>query len=285
MITSSRQLKDKINNLTGGDSTKSQVYLRNFFMERFLERVSNSEYKNNFIVKGGILVASLVGLDMRATMDIDSTVKSLNLSEIEARKIVENIMNIDLADGVTFKMISSSSIMEEHDYPGIRFSIDGYFEKIKQAIKIDLSTGDMITPRAIEYKYSLMFEDREISLLTYNVETLLAEKLETMIARSTANTRMRDFYDIFLISSMNEYSIEVLYEAIIKTAKKRQTTNVLKDYKQILDDVKTSEIMKKAWTNFERQSFFVKNANWDEVIDSCINLANKVFNIEVSYEN
>lgn len=277
MIRNSKQLKDKIKNLTGADSKKSQVYLRNFFMERFLERISKSEYKNNFIVKGGILVASLVGIDMRATMDIDSTVKSLNLSETEAREIVENIMNIDLGDGVTFKMVSTSSIMEEHDYPGIRFSIDGYFEKIRQAVKIDLSTGDMITPRAIEYKYSLMFEDREILLLTYNIETLLAEKLETMIARSTANTRMRDFYDIFLISSMENYSIEVLHEAIIKTATKRQTTDILKDYNQILNDVKESEIMQKAWDNFQRQSFFVKDVSWNEVITKCIRLADFVF--------
>ncbi|MBU4693954.1 nucleotidyl transferase AbiEii/AbiGii toxin family protein [Mycoplasma zalophidermidis] len=278
MITSSRQLKDKINNLTGGDSKKSQVYLRNLFMERFLERVSRSDYKNNLIVKGGILVASLVGLDTRATMDIDTTVKSLTLSETEARNIVENIMSVDLADGVTFKMVNSALIMEEHDYPGIRFSIDGYFEKIRQAIKIDLSTGDAITPRAIEYKYFLMFEDRYISLLTYNIETLLAEKLETMIARSTANTRMRDFYDIFLITGGNDYSIEVLHEAVIKTATKRGTLDVLKDYKQILVDVKESEIMRKAWTNFEKQSFFVKDTNWDKVIDSCINLADEVFN-------
>ncbi len=277
MITSSRQLKDKITNLTGGDSNKSQVYLRNFFMERFLERISQSKYKYNFVVKGGILVASLVGLDMRATMDIDSTVKSLTLGEEEARKIVENITHIDLADGVTFKIISISSIMEVNDYPGIRFSIDGYFEKIRQAIKIDLSTGDIITPRAIEYNYSLMFEDREISLLTYNIETLLAEKLETMIARSTANTRMRDFYDIFLLSSMHDYSIEVLNEAIIKTSEKRQTIDILKDYNQILVDVRDSETMQKAWDNFKRQSFFVEDTNWDEVIDSCINLANRVF--------
>lgn len=277
MIRNSKQLKDKIKNLTGADSKKSQVYLRNFFMERFLERISKSEYKNNFIVKGGILVASLVGIDMRATMDIDSTVKSLNLSETEAREIVENIMNIDLGDGVTFKMVSTSSIMEEHDYPGIRFSIDGYFEKIRQAVKIDLSTGNMITPRAIEYKYSLMFEDREILLLTYNIETLLAEKLETMIARSTANTRMRDFYDIFLISSMENYSIEVVHEAIIKTATKRQTTDILKDYNQILNDVKESEIMQKAWDNFQRQSFFVKDVSWNEVITKCIRLADFVF--------
>lgn len=277
MIRNSKQLKDKIKNLTGADSKKSQVYLRNFFMERFLERISKSEYKNNFIVKGGILVASLVGIDMRATMDIDSTVKSLNLSETEAREIVESIMNIDLGDGVTFKMVSISSIMEEHDYPGIRFSIDGYFEKIRQAVKIDLSTGNMITPRAIEYKYSLMFEDREILLLTYNIETLLAEKLETMIARSTANTRMRDFYDIFLISSMENYSIEVVHEAIIKTATKRQTTDILKDYNQILNDVKESEIMQKAWDNFQRQSFFVKDVSWNEVITKCIRLADYVF--------
>lgn len=149
-------------------------------MERFLERISLSQYRDNFILKGGMLVAAVGGLDTRATMDIDTTVKSLNLSKDNAIKIVKDIIAVDIPDGVQFKITKVTDIMEEHDYPGIRFMLEATLDKMRQAVKIDISTGDIITPGAVEYSYNLMFEDRSISLWTYNLETLLAEKLEPL---------------------------------------------------------------------------------------------------------
>ena len=165
MIKTTRQLKDKINNMSGGSSEKAQILFRNYMMERFLERVSLSEYKNNFILKGGMLVASLVGLDMRATMDIDTTVTSLNLTVDDANKIITDIISVPVDDNVSFEIVSAETIMDEFDYPGVRIRINAYFENSKQPIKIDISTGDVITPSAVEYDYPLMFEDRTISVI------------------------------------------------------------------------------------------------------------------------
>lgn len=189
MIKTSTQLKAKVRNMSGGDNKKAMILIRNYVMERFLERVALSQYRNNFILKGGMLVAAVVGLATRATMDIDTTVRSLTLSMENARKIVEDIITIDLQDGIDFKITKVSDIMEDHDYPGIRFVLEASLDKMKQTIKIDISTGDVITPGAVEYSYKLMFEDRFISIWSYNLETLLGEKLETIMARETANTR------------------------------------------------------------------------------------------------
>ncbi|MDI9471154.1 MAG: nucleotidyl transferase AbiEii/AbiGii toxin family protein [Bacillota bacterium] len=175
MIRDSRQLKAKVKQLTKGDSHKSQVYIRLFFMERFLERISQSPYSDQFILKGGLLIASLVGLDLRSTMDIDSTVKGLPLNLEEAELIVQEIIKTPVGEAVNFVITKATQIMGEHDYPGKRFALQGSFDGIRQAIRIDLSTGDAITPQAVSYDYQLMFEERSIRLMTYNLETLLAE--------------------------------------------------------------------------------------------------------------
>ena len=216
MIRDARQLKAKIQQLTKSDSQKSQIYLRNFFMERFLERISQSPYQKKFLLKGGLLIASLVGLDLRSTMDIDSTIKNLSFNEKEAVKIIRDIMETPLDDHVVFDITKHSSIMGEHDYPGFRFMLQGSFDGIRQAIRIDLTTEDIITPRAVSYGYRLMFENRIIKLMTYNLETLLAEKLETMIARGTANTRMRDFYDIYLLTNRKPFDLSTSQESHFK---------------------------------------------------------------------
>ena len=219
MIHTAKQLKDKVKNLSDGRSEVAQSLIRYYFMERFLERVSVSEHRNNFILKGGMLVASIIGVDMRATMDIDTTVKELSLNEQDFRKIIEKICAIQIEDGVTFKITSVKKIMEEFDYPGIRMMIEANLDRLRQPFKIDISTDDVITPDAIEFKYKLMFEDRTISVLSYNLETLLAEKMQTILARGLANTRMRDFYGIYEImnSKAEEVNLDVLKYAFEAT--------------------------------------------------------------------
>ena len=217
MIHTAKQLKDKVKNMSGGNSEVAQALIRTYFMERFLERVSVSEYRNNFILKGGMLVASIVGVDMRATMDIDTTVKALPLNEKDARAIIERIGELQLEDGVNFRITSVKEIMEEFDYPGIRMMIEANLERMRQPFKIDISTDDAITPGAVEYKYKLMFEDRSISVLSYNLEILLAEKMQTILARGLANTRMRDFFRrkiniaYFYILFAKSYSLSKVY--------------------------------------------------------------------------
>lgn len=276
MISTATQLKAKVRNLSGGDSKKAQTLIRNFIMERFLERIALSQYRNNFILKGGMLVAAVVGLDTRATMDIDTTVKSLNLDKENATKIIEDIIAVEISDGVQFRITKVTDIMEEHDYPGIRFMLEATLDKMRQAIKIDISTGDIITPRAVEYSYQLMFEDRAISLWTYNLETLLAEKLETIMARGTANTRMRDFYDIHVISQQEFFDKEVLKKAFLATSEKRDTTVQIPDFRNILSSVESDEVMKSQWESFKEDSFFVGELSWEEVMGSVKQIAESV---------
>ncbi len=276
MIKAATQLKAKVRNLSGGDSQKAQTLIRNFMMERFLERIALSQYRNNFILKGGMLVAAIVGLDTRATMDIDTTVKALTLSKDNVVKIVEDIIAVEIPDGVQFSLTKVTDIMEEHDYPGIRVMLETTLDKMRQAVKIDISTGDIITPGAVEYSYSLMFEDRSISMWTYNIETLLAEKLETIMARGTANTRMRDFYDIYTISEQEVFNKEVLKRAFLATSTKRNTTRQISDLQNIIAKVASDDTMAAQWENFREESFFVGELSWNDVIESVQVLASSV---------
>ena len=191
------------------------------------------------------MVASLIGLDMRATMDIDTTVRSLPLTIPGAEKIINEIIDVPLGDGVKFEVLNTSNIMGEHDYPRIRFTLGAKFDKMNERIKIDISTGDVITPAAVMYSYKLMFEERSIPIYTYNIETLLAEKLETVMARGTANTRMRDFYDIHVILEQEKDSIviENLQKAFLATSQKRDTVHLIPRFYEILDEINQSELM------------------------------------------
>lgn len=276
MIKTANQLKAKVRNLSGSNSQKAQTLIRNFVMERFLERITLSPYRNNFVLKGGMLVAAIVGLESRATMDIDTTVKSLNLEKEKAIEIVSEIIAVKIPDGINFEIVKVSDIMEEHDYPGIRFMLQATLENLRQTIKIDISTGDIITPGAVQFSYPLMFENRSISLWTYNLETLLAEKLETIMSRSTTNTRMRDFYDIHVLSQQKKYSTETLKAAFIATSTKRKTVDQLTDFKAILQMLKSDDNMQALWENYRKNTFFVGEFSWSDVITSVEKLAEEV---------
>ena len=268
MITTSMQLKAKIRNLSGGDNDRARVLIRTFIMERFLERVAVSPYRDKFILKGGMLVASMVGLEARATMDIDTTMQAMPLTMENARSVIEGILLVDVQDGVSFAITKVSDIMEEHDYPGIRFMLEATLDKMRQAIKIDISTGDVITPHDVPYSYKLMFEDRTLSLRSYNLETLLGEKLETIMARETANTRMRDFYDIHVLMQQTPIDHKVLHDAFMATSMKRNTTDILPRFDSILEEVKTDPAMQDMWNKYRRDNFFVGELTWDEVNES-----------------
>ena len=199
MIQTSRQLKDWINNLSKKTGIEPYILMRRYMMERFLERVSLSDHKDRFILKGGMLVSAIVGIDSRATMDIDSTIKNYPLSTAEAKRMVEEIVQVPVHDNISFNIKGVDEIMDEMEYGGVRISLESQFEGMVTPMKLDLSTGDVITPREVRYSYPLMFEDRSIELMAYPLETVLAEKLETILARTITNTRMRDYYDIHIL--------------------------------------------------------------------------------------
>ena len=203
MIKTARQLKDLIRNLSREKSADAQILMRNYMMERFLERISLSEYRDKFILKGGMLVAAMVGLDARSTMDLDATIKGANVNVEDIENLISSIVTVPIDDGVKFQLKSISEIMDEAEYPGIRVSISTTFDGVVTPLKIDISTGDAITPREVRYSFKLMLEDRSIDIWAYNLETVLAEKLETIITRTTTNTRMRDFYDIYILEQLH----------------------------------------------------------------------------------
>ena len=278
MIKTATQVKAKIRNMSGGDSTKAQTLLRNYMMERFLERCSISKYRNHFILKGGMFVASYVGLDTRATMDIDTTVQALPLTLEKASEIIQEIIDVQLEDGVSFEIVSSKEIMEEHEYAGLRFMLDSYLGQIRQAIKIDISTGDAITPAAIKYSYPLMFEDRAISILSYNLETVLGEKMETILSRAEANTRMRDFYDIYILlnEKRNDIQNAILKMAFDATCRKRNSTALTVQAPEILAGVKESDVLKRHWDNYSMNNYYVGKLEWNDVFSKTEELAKMI---------
>ena len=284
IIKTSRQLKDKVANLSGNDSKKAQTLIRKYMMERFLARIARSEYKNNFILKGGMLVSALVGVESRATMDIDTTVRMLPLTKDNAIEVIAKIMKIDLDDDIFYEIKKVEDIMEEHDYSGVRFTISVTLEKLRDTIKIDISTGDEITPSAIEFSYPMMFDDERINIWSYNLETMLAEKLETVIARSTLNTRMRDFYDIHILWSekANMINIETLRRAIINVARKRETLELFDTMDEILDDIVESDYLRNNWSNYRKGSYYVGDLEWADVLETTVNiLKNEIGSLSV----
>lgn len=270
MMKSATAVKAKIKNKAGGDSDKSQIMLRIYLMERLLERVSLSQYRDNFVLKGGLLVSSLVGVDMRSTMDVDTTVKSIPLNKRSAQKILEEIIAIEVDDGVIFRITKVQDIMEGHEYEGIRFMIECTMDKLKQTIKVDISTGDEITPRAVAYKLPLIIEDRSINLWAYNLETLLAEKLETIMVRAEANTRMRDFYDIHVLLKQDAVTIDrdTMKSAFYATCKRRESTDQIVMIDDVINKIADDEVMKQQWKNYQKTNYYVGALEWDDVIES-----------------
>lgn len=281
IVKTSRQLKDKISVLSGNDSKKAQTLIRKYIMERFLARIASSRYKNNFILKGGMLVSAIVGIEARATMDIDTTVRMLPLTKDKALEVITQIAKSDLNDGIIYDVVKIEDIMEEHDYSGIRLQLMATLEKLRDSIKIDISTGDEITPSAIEFSYPMMFDNERLSILSYNLETMLAEKLETVIARSTLNTRMRDFYDIHILwcERREEINVEILRSAIINVARKRGTLDLLDNATGILDDISESAALKKSWINYQKGSYYVGDLSWNTVFNTVAFLVKEKINL------
>ncbi len=270
MIRTSRQLKALVRNVSRGDSAKAQIIIRNYVMERFLERLSLSQYKSNIILKGGTLVAAIVGLDNRSTLDVDATLKNLPLNEEKARKMVEDIISVPVDDGMIFEIKNVVPIIDEADYFGIRIMLETTLENMRTPLKIDFSTGDVITPREVSYSFRLLFEERTISILAYNLETVLAEKIETLLVRGTANTRMRDFYDIYVLINTQARNIDnvTLKNAFANTSGKRGSFALLADADLIVNEISESERMIGLWQSYQRKFDYAAEVQWGDVIES-----------------
>ncbi|MBQ0018462.1 MAG: nucleotidyl transferase AbiEii/AbiGii toxin family protein [Clostridiales bacterium] len=270
MKLSAEQIKGRIRNIAKENSADARALIRMYMMERFLERASVSAYKDNIIVKGGFLVTAMVGVNMRSTMDIDASIKNINLSMDDAKKMIADIASIELDDGITFVVKDAADIMDDADYPGIRIYLDALIDRIKMPFKVDISTGDIITPAEIQYDYKLLLEDRSVTLWSYNIETLLSEKIQTVLSRGVLNTRMRDFYDIYMLQLKCRYDIdyEVLAEALNSTCNKRGTPDVLNDAEKIIYEISNDTIMRNRWDAYRRKYDYASGISIDMVLDS-----------------
>lgn len=270
MIKTSKQLKDLIRNLSKKKSADAQILMRNYMMERFLERISLSKYCDKFILKGGMLVAAMVGLDARATMDLDATIKGANVSVEDVEQIIAAIISVPMEDGVTFKIKRISEIMEEAEYPGVRVAMETEFDRVITPLKIDISTGDVITPREVQYQFKLMLEERSIEVWAYNLETVLAEKLETIISRNVTNTRMRDFYDIHILQEIHGAALSriILKNALVATTNRRGTLEQMKDAAEVFNEVEHSPAMEKLWSAYQKSFSYAADISWQKVMDS-----------------
>lgn len=246
------QLKAVIKNISKDKHISAQLVMQNFMLERLLERIPVSKYRQNFILKGGFLIAAMVGLDTRATMDMDATIKGWPVNEESIKNMFLDICKIDLQDDVTFEFKKIGEIREGDDYTGYRVSLSANYPPMAVPLKLDITTGDKITPREIEYRFKLLLEDREIPVLAYNLETVMAEKLETVVSRGDQNTRPRDYYDIYILAKMQYKNIETEYlrAALDATSKKRGSSEILKEYKNIIDIVRNSDVMIKQWRTY-----------------------------------
>ena len=262
------QIKGRIKSVAKQNNADARTLMRIYMMERFLERLAQSEYRDNFIIKGGILVTAMIGVAHRSTMDIDTSMKNLNLSAEDALRVVNQVKDIDLDDGVSFEVKDASNIMDEMEYPGIRVTMNANVGRLITPLKIDISTGDVITPRAIEFNYDLLLEDRSISLWSYNLETILAEKLQTVLARGILNTRMRDFYDIRMLLDTYEDKVNkaVLKDAFAATCKKRGTDHLQEQAEEIIKIIEADEQLQVLWRAYQKKYSYAAEIDYASVI-------------------
>ena len=261
------QLKAKIKNISKEKNISAQLVLQNYMMERFIERIALSDFQDQMIIKGGLLISSIVGLDSRATMDIDMTLKGKPVNESFVLDYINEISRININDEVKFDVVSITEIREMDDYFGFRVSLIAGIGTMKIPLKIDITTGDKIIPSEISYEYPLMFENRSIKIKAYNLETILSEKIETIISRGNQNTRMRDFYDIDILLKLKSKNIDynILRLAIEETSKKRDSLNLLLKYKEIISNIENNNEMLVRWKNYQNSFNYARTIDFTEI--------------------
>jgi len=274
-VKTSTQLKALVRNLSKEKNVEAEIILRNFMLERLLERIAASKYRNNFILKGGMLIAAMVGIDTRTTMDLDATIKARTLDKSEVAAIISDILGVSVDDGVILTFKSIEEIHEEADYPGYRISIEAVLDKTRQTIKVDITTGDFVTPREVEYNFKLMFEDRTISIMAYNLETVLAEKFETVITRGVTNTRMRDFYDIYILTVTQSLDADTFRAALEKTVEKRHTVAQMVDSESVIRTIAVSGIMMDLWKRYQKKYSYAADVTWEIAMDALKGLTDR----------
>ena len=266
-MSNAMSLKAKIRNIAKARNIPAQVILQNYMFERLLVRLAQSEYREKFVLKGGMLVAAIVGLDNRATMDLDTTLKNLPLTPEAIRAALEQICAIPSDDQVSFTVGSISPIREDDIYGGYRVMLDARYDTILAPLSIDVSTGDVITPRAVEFSFNEIFDDsKSFRLWAYNIETVLAEKGETILRRTVFNTRPRDFYDAYILATTQKYDKALFRQAMTATARHRGTADQIVDVDGILADITESTALRSMWEKYRRQFAYAKEITFEMIL-------------------
>ena len=262
------QLKGSIRSMAARKNLRAQEVLQMFLFERILERLANSTYKDNFILKGGLLISSMIGIGERTTMDMDTTVRGIQMEEDEIVKAIQEIISVDVGDGINFEYESIEPIREDDAYNNFRIHLRAKYGKIDSPMKIDVTTGDIITPAAIQYDFPMLFEDKSVSVMAYTLETILAEKYETILRRNVGTTRARDYYDLHILfrSRKDEIRPDVLKAAVLHTAKKRDSVKDIEDWQEIIADIKTEPLMQSLWDNYVAENQYIDELSFEEVL-------------------
>lgn len=262
------QMKGAIRNISKKTGVNPNSLLQMCLFEGILEKLSKSRYRNNIILKGGLLISSLIGVDMRSTMDMDTTIKGIPLNEETMTKIINEILEIEIDSEVNYRLVKLSPIREKDIYEDFCASISCTFGKINAVLNIDITTGDIITPREMNYAYSTILEDRKIPIITYSIETILAEKFETISGRNITMTRARDFYDLYMIYRLYGDKIDTgnLSEAIEKTSKHRATFESVLKHKEVADLLKKSDSVKTLWNKYVKGNPYAKDIDFLETV-------------------
>ena len=268
-MSKAMSLKAKIRNIAKQKNIPAQVILQNYMFERLLVRLSASEYKEKFVLKGGMLVAAIVGLDNRTTMDMDTTLKNLPLTPEAIRSALEDICSIAFDDGVVYEIGTISPIRKDDIYGGYRVMLNARFDIILTPLSIDVSTGDVITPHAVQYNFSEIFDDeKSYELWAYNIETVMAEKVETILRRGIFNTRPRDFYDAYILTTTQKFDITVFEDALKATANHRGTTDQIADVPSILHNIEESPELKTMWDKYCKQFSYARDITYEQIMNS-----------------
>ena len=267
-MSKAMSLKAKIRNIAKKKNIPAQVILQNYMFERLLVRLSASAYKEKVVLKGGMLVAAIVGLDNRATMDLDTTLKNLPFTPDAIRSALEQVCAISLDDGVVFKIGTISPIREDDIYGGYRVMLNARFDTLLTPMSIDVSTGDAITPHAVQYNFSEIFDDeKSYELWAYNIETVMAEKVETILRRGVFNTRPRDFYDAYILTTTQKFDKAVFAEALSATAKHLGTAEQITDVPGILHNIEESPELRAMWDKYRKQFAYAQDITYEQIID------------------
>ncbi len=268
MSSKAMSLKGRIKNYAKSNNIAAQVVLQNYMFECFLVRLSVSEYSEKFVVKGGMLIAAIVGLDTRSTMDLDTTLRNLPLTEEKITEAVETICKIDMKDDVIFTVKSIEPIRKDDIYGGYCVRLDAVYDTIITPLSIDVSTGDVITPDAVKYEFSGIFdEDIRISLWGYSIETVIAEKVETILRRGVFTTRPRDYYDVYILGTTQEYDKEIYKEALKATAEHRGSAEQISDVEGILKQISESDDLKDMWRKYQKKFSYASDISYEDVLE------------------